>query len=591
VGRRLIVSRLALRADALRAMRLRQAVGRARRLVPPRLLMVGAVPARVGEFRALARGLTAEAASQSAPNRAAHDAQAFAAVGATRAFSPSRAFWLDDTDGLLFLFHLHSFVELPRVLDGDASSCVLPFWSRVLTSWLDLFEQPELPAWHPYPTSVRVISWSVALSADAWDRDPILRRRMVESLWRQAHYLRRSVEHDIGGNHVLKNATALAFAGACFPDSHLLDQALRLLERELPRQFLADGGHEERSTSYHRETLHDLRQVAELLRRSERNVPATLGEAIDRAESWAQAITGPDLKLPLLNDAWEGPPLTRRAIEDVTVLPASGHVVMRHGSDQVVFDCGPLSPRHLPPHAHADALSIVAWFEGEQLVVDRGAFAYSGPQRNHFRATAAHNTVEIERQSQCVFWGDFRASRLPTVELSTVQRVEGAVLVSASHDGYRHLTGEPIHQRVLVWLPGEGLVIVDRIESQAAHTVRSFLHLAPSADLVDLSVGVISLAALGPLPTKRVAERHAPWLGTEVAAETLVQEGTVFPLAPFGWSLLRNGTAVCALDARCVRVKRSDGTVLELALPWPSPQTARDLASSISKSMRSTQVT
>jgi Heparinase II/III-like protein/Heparinase II/III N-terminus len=568
VGRRLILGRLGLYADAARAMQWRQAVGRARRLVPPRVLLAWSAPARVGEFHPLAKGLAAEAASQSAPGPAAHDAREFAAVGARRAFSPSRAFWSDDSDGLLFLFQLHGFVELPRALDGHDSSSALPFWSDLIANWLDYFERPEQPAWHPYPTSVRVIAWCVALSAEDWDA--ALRRRMVEALWRQAHYLRRSVEHDIGGNHVLKNATALAFAGACFPSSALLDRALRLLDRELPRQILADGAHEERSTSYHREVLHDLRQVAELLRRSGREVTATLRDAIDRAESWAQAIAGPDLKLPLLNDAWEGPPLTRRAVEDLTVLPASGHVVMRHGSDQAVFDCGPLAPPHLPPHAHADALSVVAWFEGKPLLVDRGASAYSGPQREPFRATAAHNTVEIERQSQCVFWGDFRASRLPAVKLSAVQRVEGAVLVSASHDGYRRLGGEPIHQRVLVWLPGEGLLIIDRLDSLHAHNVRSFLHLAPSVALVDWSVGGLSVAALGPLPTGRLVERHAPWLGTEVAAETMVQEGTVLPRMPFGWSLLRAGTAVNTLDPHGVRLERSSGTVLELELPWPS---------------------
>src|SRR6185437_11758541 len=121
-----------------------------------------------------------------APTQAAHEAQVFTAVGVRRAFSPSRAFWSERSDGLLFLFHLHGFAELPRALEGPDRSCALPFWSTVLTNWLDLFGCPELPAWHPYPTSVRVIAWSVALSTDAWDG--VLRRRAVESLWRQAHY-------------------------------------------------------------------------------------------------------------------------------------------------------------------------------------------------------------------------------------------------------------------------------------------------------------------------------------------------------------------------------------------------------------------
>ncbi len=144
------------------------------------------------------------------------------------------------------------------------------------------------------------------------------------------------------------------------------------------------------------------------------------------------------------------------------------------------------------------------------------------------------------------------------------------MLVSAGHDGYRRLRGEPIHQRVLVWLPGDGLLIIDRIDSLGAHNLRSFLHLAPSAALVDGFVGGIAPAVLGPLSAERVAERHAPWLGTDVPAEALVQHGTVLPLVPFGWSMLRNGAAVDTLDARHVRVKRSNGTVQELTLPWPA---------------------
>jgi Heparinase II/III-like protein len=39
-----------------------------------------------------------------------------------------------------------------------------------------------------------------------------------------------------------------------------------------------------------------------------------------------------------------------------------------------------------------------------------GAGAYTGPDRNRFRATVAHNTVEVDEESQYVLWGDFRGS-------------------------------------------------------------------------------------------------------------------------------------------------------------------------------------
>ena len=37
-----------------------------------------------------------------------------------------------------------------------------------------------------------------------------------------------------------------------------------LLRKELRRQVLPDGGHEERSTAYHRMVRHDLSEIAEL---------------------------------------------------------------------------------------------------------------------------------------------------------------------------------------------------------------------------------------------------------------------------------------------------------------------------------------
>ncbi len=150
---------------------------------------------------------------------------------------------------------------------------------------------------------------------------------------------------------------------------------------------------------------------------------------------------GPDGALPLLNDAWEGPAIREPPAEEpLTQLADSGYVVFRHGDDQAVFDVGPLCPPHLPPHGHADALSFVLWGDGRPVVVDPGVGAYTGPLRNRFRATAAHNTVEVDGASQCVLWGDFRLARLPTVRAALPRKHAGGVVtVAARHDGYRRL--------------------------------------------------------------------------------------------------------------------------------------------------------
>jgi uncharacterized heparinase superfamily protein len=387
--------------------------------------------------------------------------------------------------------------------------------------------------------------------------------------WRPAASLRRSIEHDIGGNHVLKNGLGLCFAGAVLEGSPFLDAGLALLERELPRQLLADGGHEERSTSYHRRIAHDLRDVAELLGRLGRARQSHSGRALEETAAWQRSMTGPDGTLPLLNDAWEGPPAAedQRAPQGVAWLAESGYAVFRAGGDQAVFDAGIVAPPHLPPHAHADVLSFVLWGDHHPLLVDPGAFAYAGPWRDRLRGTAAHNTVVVDERDQCLLWGDFRLAFPPAVRVHPPRRVADATVMAAAHDGYRRLADPVEHQRVLVWLPGDGLVVVDRLRCAAPHTVRSALHLAPGVR--PGAVGPFTVGTIGAGPAVREREGvYAPHLGRMEEIAVLEQHGTVAPYAPFGWSLLRPGAEVVALDAEYVTVRRAAGEAT-IRLGWP----------------------
>jgi uncharacterized heparinase superfamily protein len=174
---------------------------------------------------------------------------------------------------------------------------------------------------------------------------------------------------------------ALVFAGACLDDSRATDEALRMLSRELGAQVLADGGHEERSTAYHRAIVGDLQDVQTLLRQAGRPAEPWLDETVARMQTWLAAVAGPDGLLPLLNDAWEGPAVDEPAQSAFIDLSESGYLALRDEGLQAVLDLGPIAPPHLPPHAHADVLSFVLWVGGRRLVVDPGVLSYSGPDR------------------------------------------------------------------------------------------------------------------------------------------------------------------------------------------------------------------
>lgn len=547
-------------------MRTSQAIGRLRRLIPPAILAAGHGDGGPPNWRPLAGGLGIDRAPQSGPVAPPDYDGSFRAVGATRAFE-APAFWSDRRDGLLFLFHLHGFAPLTRYASGERTAAGDRFWASVIASWLASEQRPRLPSWHPYPTSVRVISWSAALSALVdWPAE--LSERMRREIWRQARYLQRTIEHDIGGNHVLKNGTALAFAGAVCGSERMLERALALLQAQTRRQLLSDGGHEERSTSYHREVTHDLADVAEVIRRARRDVPSWLERAIEKAVAWEAAMAGPDGRLPLLNDAWEGPPVSGPSPGSVCWLADTGYAVLRHGDDQLIVDAGSISPPHLPPHAHADVGSFVLWADGEAIVADPGSYSYTGEARSVFRGTGAHNTVEVDGADQCEFWGDFRAAFHPRVTARPPRQAGDAVVVEVEHDGYRRLSDPVVHVRVVVWCPGDGVVVVDRLRARRSHQARSRLHLAPSAFSEGTRrVGPFLVEALGAAPeVRRKDGAYAPYLGQVVGCAVLEDVRTVSPNALFGWSLLRDGGRVSALASDRVVIERGDGRSLSVPL-------------------------
>lgn len=541
----------------------RQLLHRPRRLIPPAVRAWGTRSQHPQDWRPLAGGLGVDRAPQSGPTPPPETTHEFTFVGRSRPFSTGQAFWRPGDDGLLFAFHLHGFAELSRYASAERTTEHDAFWTQVIASWLQHEGQPRLPGWHPYPMSGRIVSWCAALSRGEW---PVpLERQMLRSLVRQAAVLRRSIEHDIGGNHVLRNATALTFAGICLGDASSQRSGLALLRKELPRQVLADGGHEERSTAYHRTVLADLADIETLLQRVSRPIPHWLKTTMKDMTAWDRVMRGPGGRLPLLNDAWEGPSEpSERPHDAVTILRSSGYVALRHAADQAILDVGPVAPAHLPPHAHADALSFVLWADGRPLITDPGSFAYSGPQRRAYRSTASHNTLEIDGCDQCELWGDFRAAFMPRVQLCEVRADGDVTVVVGCHDGYRRLPDPVDHQRTFCWVPGDGLVIVDELRSQRAHHVRSRLHLAPGVPMHSGRIGPIRLQVLGRGPAFAIiAGNYSPFIGQTRPTQVIERALEVDPGVPFGWSLLRPG-ARAVLDGRSLCVERANGQTFAL---------------------------
>jgi hypothetical protein len=383
----------------------------------------------------------------------------------------------------------------------------------------------------PYPASVRARRIAVAMRCG--------RRGLERELARAARAVLLRPELHLLGNHLIENGFALACAGAVARGSEAdlwWNAGKWLLAWQLPAQFLRDGGHVERSASYHIALTAALLESIELARASGRGAPPVWMEVASRAIGWASVLRAPDGTYPLFNDAaLDASP----CVDDVVALGASlgvtaanvasvralgnvrlavvdptGWVRLDAGDASLVVDAGPDADGWQPGHAHADGLSFELWVDGRRAIVDFGVASYAaGGAREETRATRSHNTVELGGRDSCEVWASFRVGRRGRGRLTAADVEAGAARLALEHDGYAWLPGMPRHARTLSLGSGH-LEVHDRIVG-AGHRWVSRLRIDADAPV----------RITGESQPRRRADRWYPRHGEPRAALVFEQQG------------------------------------------------------------------
>lgn len=401
----------------------------------------------------------------------------FDLVGVERAIAPGE--WEPADVTQLWRYHLNYFDwAWPLVDEPDGRALFGGLWCE----WRWSTKHGRGDAWSPYVASLR--AWVMCalyqpmVEGASWAPD------FVGSIQRHAGYILRNLERDVGGNHLVKNIKALFGLGVFLGDRRLVRKARALLARELPVQVLADGGHFERSPSYHAQVLGDLIDICNLLEAAGEPPVKGLAEATDRMRTWLSHMLMPDDTVPLLRDCVpvSGERLDALEVERLTerprmhVLADSGYIVVDTGRLHAVLDVGQPCLERLPAHAQADSLNWVLHVDGRPVVVDTGTSSYQDPDiRAWERSTAAHNTVEIDGQNSTEVFGAFRAGRRARVTLLDASDDGETVTVEAEHDGYRFLDGCPIHRRTWV-IDSSSVQIADEIAGDGRHAAVARIH-------------------------------------------------------------------------------------------------------------------
>ncbi|HXI39053.1 MAG TPA: heparinase II/III family protein, partial [Bryobacteraceae bacterium] len=288
-------------------------------------------------------------------------------------------------------------------------------------------------------TGIRAISWLWTLFPllPSKSLDAASAERIGASLFAQLEHVHRYTSVFSSPNtHLIGEAAALFIGGLVFADrkrpAAWLERGATLLAQEAEKQVLDDGVYGELSSYYHCYALDFYLQALTLAQRNQFHFPEQVGHRACGMLDFLMHLTRPDGTIPLLGDddggralaleqrnyrpfndalcvgsvlfrredfkhqagaffeealwllgedAWQihsllkgkPPPQTQ------SFYPRAGYSIQRSGwgplDSHLVFDCGGLGML-AGGHAHADALSVVLFSGGHELLVDPGTFVY-----------------------------------------------------------------------------------------------------------------------------------------------------------------------------------------------------------------------
>jgi uncharacterized heparinase superfamily protein len=370
---------------------------------------------------------------------------------------------------------LHGFGWL-RHLRASDMSIARSHARSLVDEWIRMAGRHEPVAWEPDVVARRVISWLSQSPLVLEGCDLNFYRRFMRSITRQVRYLRRTAFDGTPGLPRLRIMIALSSAALCMSDQpRFLRQATRLLDLELVRQILPDGGHVSRNPGAVLEILIDLLPLRQAFTARGSQPSRILLSAIDRLMPMLRFFRQGDGSFAHFNGQGDTPAdllATVLAYDDargapLASLPHTGYQRIDARGTVLIVDAGRPPTVNFSTSAHAGCLSFEMSVGRQRLIVNCGVPAPSaGSMRRLARTTAAHSTVTINDTSSCRFlartligdWlGEAIASGPTRVDVERFGEAGGTAL-EMHHDGYVERFGI-VHGRRLS-LSNEG----DRLE-------------------------------------------------------------------------------------------------------------------------------
>jgi hypothetical protein len=367
-------------------------------------------------------------------------------------------------------------------------------------------------------------------------------------------HIQRNLEfsHLATSNHYLADVTGVLWLGVMLPELAAAREwrefGLRELLQELDKQTLADGADSEASTGYHRLKVELFLYSFVLCHLNGLQIAEAHWVKLRAMIEYVRAYLRPDGRAPLIGDSDNGQllPIIRRGGDDHAYLlalgaavfqeprfkisaqsipeellwilgargirdyqalsaaeparsqafPDAGIFVLRDRDLYLLFNASDSGVNGRGSHGHNDALSIEVSACGTAFIVDPGSYVYTADlhERNLFRSTAYHSTVEIDGVEQNTIdeQAPFVIGNEARPRVVGWESGPGKDVVIAEHGGYERLPQPVTHRRTVTFSKSDRLwLVADDISGQGEHKLAFRFHLAPGLETTIRSDGSI----------------------------------------------------------------------------------------------------
>ena len=368
-----------------------------------------------------------------------------------------------------WLAGLHSFRWL-RHIGAKSNKLFRSHAMTMVNDWVEMHEGrgSDGTAQRPDIVAARLLAWHAHLPILLDKADETSHRRLLRSMSKQVV----SITKPRGQQplHRLQQAMAVLCHHVCIADRpKAINNALVVLNRELDRQILPDGGHISRNPATLTDILIDLLPLRDLMVKAGLSPGDTMTAAIDRMLVMVRFFLHSSRELVQFNGTGNRHPENLAAIlrhagttdNTLNSAPFSGYERLARDKTVLVMDTGATQPAGSGDEFHG-ALSFELSRRNTLFIMNCGQPQQNADAYGRFsRASAAHSTAIVDDQDATGRIDHGKAG----IGGSSERRDLGDMSeINASHDGYLARYG--IRHRRVVQMSKDGQIIngADRFE-------------------------------------------------------------------------------------------------------------------------------